>query len=97
MNLDLVRATLRILERRLGKAEGSLDSLLSFVKDRPGHDRRYAMDHRYLSGAIGWEPRSAFDEALEITVSWYLENRDWWTRIKQGEYQSYYERMYANR
>jgi len=96
-NLDLVRATLRILEPRMGKPEGSLDSLLSFVKDRPGHDRRYAMDHRYLSGVTGWEPRRSFDEALEITVSWYLENRDWWTRIKQGDYQSYYERMYVNR
>ncbi len=96
-NIDLVRETLRILERKLNKPEGSLESLLTFVKDRPGHDRRYAMDHGYLSETTGWKPGQSFGEGLEITVSWYLENREWWTRVKQGDYQTYYERMYAGR
>ncbi len=88
-NLDVVRLILR----HLGKPE----SLIKFVNDRPGHDRRYAIDARKIRGELGWTPAYSFDQALKTTIEWYLANRQWWERIRSGEYRSYYQRMYANR
>jgi dTDP-glucose 4,6-dehydratase len=88
-NLDIVRQVLR----HLGKPE----SLVTFVKDRPGHDRRYAIDARKAREKLGWAPRHAFEDALARTVRWYVEHRPWWERIISGEYLGYYERQYGGR
>jgi dTDP-glucose 4,6-dehydratase len=88
-NLDIVRT---ILES-LGKPE----SLIRFVKDRPGHDRRYAMDFSKLRRALGWRPLVTFEQGIKRTITWYIEHRAWWQRIKTGEYTEYYDRMYGNR
>jgi len=77
-NLEIVRTLLRIL--------GKSDELIRFVKDRPGHDRRYAMDSSKAERELGWRPRHSFDEALNATVDWYLEHQDWWRRVKSGAY-----------
>jgi dTDP-glucose 4,6-dehydratase len=88
-NLQVVRT---ILES-LGKPE----SLIHFVKDRPGHDRRYAMDFTKLQKEIGWQPTVTFEQGIRQTVQWYVDHRAWWQRIKTGEYLEYYERMYGKR
>ncbi|OGP56160.1 MAG: dTDP-glucose 4,6-dehydratase [Deltaproteobacteria bacterium RBG_13_52_11] len=88
-NLQVVRT---ILES-LGKPE----SLIRFVKDRPGHDRRYAMDFSKLKQELDWQPLMTFEQGIQQTITWYVEHRDWWQRIKTGEYREYYERMYGNR
>jgi dTDP-glucose 4,6-dehydratase len=86
-NIDIVK---RIL-KELGKPE----SLVTFVKDRPGHDRRYAIDSSKIQRELGWKPRHSFDEGLRLTVRWYLEHREWWQRIRTGEYLDYYRRQYG--
>ena len=88
-NIEIVR---RILEE-LGKPE----SLITFVKDRPGHDRRYAIDATRLRKELNWRPSYTFEQGLKETIKWYCENKRWWQKIKSGEYQKYYERMYAHR
>jgi len=88
-NLQVVRAILETL--------GKPESLIRFVKDRPGHDRRYAMDFSKVRKELGWQPQVTFEEGIKKTVSWYREHQDWWRRIKTGEYLEYYERMYGNR
>ena len=88
-NLDVVRAILRHLNKP--------ESLIRFVTDRPGHDRRYAMDAALLRETLGWSPAFSFSDALHGTIEWYLANRTWWERIRSGEYQDYYKKMYANR
>jgi dTDP-glucose 4,6-dehydratase len=88
-NIDIVKYILA----RLTKPE----SLLRFVKDRPGHDRRYAMDASKLKAALGWEPAISFEDGMNRTISWYIEHEAWWQRIKTGEYLTYYEQWYGNR
>ncbi len=88
-NIEIVQ----IILKRLGKPE----SLIKFVEDRPGHDRRYAIDSTKLRNELGWDTIYPFDEAMDLTVRWYLENRAWWKKIKSGEYLKYYERMYGHR
>jgi len=88
-NLDVVRAILR----ELGRGE----DLIRYVKDRPGHDRRYAIDARRIRDELGWEPSRRFEEALPDTVRWYLGHRDWWERVRSGAYREYYERQYGAR
>jgi dTDP-glucose 4,6-dehydratase len=88
-NLDVVRAILS----ELGKPE----TLISFVTDRPGHDMRYAIDPAKIQRDLGWSPQTRFEDGITRTVRWYLDNRDWWQRILNGEYRDYYARMYANR
>ena len=88
-NLDVVRLILR----ELGRGE----DLIRYVQDRPGHDRRYAIDASRLRDELGWEPRRRFDEALPDTVRWYLSHRDWWERVRSGAYREYYERQYGHR
>ncbi len=87
-NIDLVK----LLLRTLGKPE----SLIQFVKDRPGHDRRYAMDASKIRRELGWSPVHTFEQGLKETVRWYLENRGWWERVMTGEYLEYYEKQYGN-
>ena len=79
------------------KALGKPESLIRHVTDRPGHDRRYAIDPSKIHRELGWLPKTTFDEAIQKTVRWYLDNRQWWEEILSGEYQSYFEKMYAGR
>ena len=88
-NLEVVKTILR----ELGKPE----SLITYVKDRPGHDMRYAIDPTKIRRELGWEPTTGFDEGIKWTVEWYLDNRPWWEHILAGEYRDYYERMYKGR
>jgi dTDP-glucose 4,6-dehydratase len=88
-NIEIVH---RIL-KELGKPE----SLITFVKDRPGHDRRYAIDATKVKKELNWLPTYTFEKGLQETVNWYCNNRKWWQKIKSGEYRKYYEQMYAQR
>lgn len=88
-NLEVVKTILR----ELGKDE----SLIEYVSDRLGHDRRYAIDPSKMQRELGWAPTTLFDEGIKKTIQWYLDNKDWWERIISGEYQEYYEKMYSNR
>ena len=88
-NIDVVR----LIIKNLGKP----DSLISFVKDRPGHDRRYAIDAGKIERDLGWRPRRTFDEGIVETIEWYRRNETWWKRIISGEYQQYYKQVYENR
>lgn len=88
-NLEVVKTIIR----ELGKEE----SLIQYVTDRPGHDRRYAIDPTKIKTELGWEPTTLFNEGIKKTIQWYLDNKVWWERILSGEYQSYYEKMYSNR
>lgn len=88
-NLEVVKTVLKIL----GKSE----DLIRFVKDRPGHDMRYAIDPTKIRNELGWYPETTFEEGIEKTVKWYLENRSWWENIMNGDYVKYYEKMYKNR
>ena len=76
---------------------GKPEELITFVKDRPGHDLRYAIDPTKIKNELGWEPKTSFEEGIKKTIKWYLDNRDWWEEIISGEYQDYYKRMYSNR
>ena len=87
----------RTVDRLLGREEGASDGLITYVTDRAGHDLRYAIDSRKLKDELGWEPSLQFEEGIEKTVKWYLENQAWMDEITSGDYESYYERMYANR
>lgn len=88
-NLEVIGAMLALL--------GRSQSLIRHVKDRPGHDRRYAIDSSKIRAELGWAPQVPFDKGLADTVRWYLENRAWWEKIISGEYREYYQRMYGNR
>jgi dTDP-glucose 4,6-dehydratase len=88
-NIEIVRLILN----ELGKPE----SLIKYVKDRPGHDRRYAIDASKIKTSLGWEPQVRFETGIKATIAWYLEHRSWWERIKSGDYRNYYQKMYNNR
>ncbi len=96
-NIDIIKVLIRTVDRLLGNPEGYSDSLITYVTDRAGHDLRYAIDSRKLQKELGWEPSLQFEEGIERTVKWYLDNQPWVDRITSGEYQKYYEEMYANR
>ena len=83
----------KLILSKLGKPE----SLLEFVKDRPGHDRRYAMDSSKIEVELGWKPKKSFAEGIDLTVNWYLNNESWWKRIISGEYRNYYKAQYEER
>ena len=88
-NLTVIKKILKIL--------GKDESFLEFIKDRPGHDRRYALDWSKIKNELGWQPQFAFDSWLEKTVAWYQNNEDWWKKVKSGEYQKYYQKQYGER
>lgn len=96
-NIDLVRLIVRTTDRLLGRPEGASERLITYVTDRAGHDLRYAIDSSKLRRELGWEPAFRFEEGIEQTVRWYLENQEWMERITSGEYEHYYEQMYGNR
>lgn len=96
-NIDLIKALCKIMDEKLGREAGSSEQLISFVKDRDGHDKRYAIDSTKLKQELGWEPSIEFDEGLEKTVQWYLDNEEWLTNVTSGDYQKYYEQQYEER
>ncbi|MDE6791621.1 MAG: dTDP-glucose 4,6-dehydratase [Muribaculaceae bacterium] len=96
-NIDLIKVIIKTVDRLLGNPEGSSEKLITFVTDRLGHDMRYAIDSRKLQSELGWEPSLQFEEGIEKTVRWYLDNQEWMDNITSGEYEKYYQSMYANR
>ena len=96
-NIDLIRVIIKTVDRLLGNPEGYSDELITYVTDRKGHDMRYAIDSRKLQAELGWEPSLQFEEGIEKTVRWYLDNQEWMDRITSGDYRDYYEKMYAGR
>ncbi len=96
-NIDLIKVLIKTVDRLLDRPEGFSLHLITFVTDRAGHDLRYAIDSSKLKNELGWEPSLQFEEGIEKTVRWYLENRDWMENVTSGEYQKYYESMYSNR
>lgn len=96
-NIDLIRALCKVMDTKLNRAEGESEKLITFVKDRAGHDLRYAIDSTKLQTELGWSPSLQFEEGLEKTVDWYLNNMDWLNNITSGDYQNYYQEQYVNR
>lgn len=96
-NIDLIKVIVRTVDRLLGNPEGESEKLITYVTDRAGHDLRYAIDSRKLKNELGWEPSLQFEEGIEKTVRWYLDNQEWMDHITSGEYEKYYESMYKNR
>ena len=96
-NIDLIKVVIKTVDRLLGNEEGHSLGLITYVTDRLGHDARYAIDSRKLQRELGWEPSLQFEEGIEKTVKWYLENQEWLDNITSGAYERYYEEQYANR
>ena len=96
-NIDLIKVLIKTVDRLLGRPEGSSEHLITYVKDRLGHDMRYAIDSRKLQHELGWEPSLQFEEGIEKTVKWFLGNKEWVDNVTSGDYEKYYERMYKNR
>ena len=96
-NIDLIKVIIKTVDRLLGNPEGQSEKLITFVTDRLGHDMRYAIDSRKLQAELGWEPSLQFEEGIEKTVRWYLDNQEWMDNITSGEYEKYYDDMYKNR
>ena len=96
-NIDLIKVLIKTVDRLLGRPEGASDHLITYVTDRQGHDLRYAIDSRKLQRELGWEPSLQFEEGIERTVRWYLDNQPWLDQVTSGAYQQYYEKMYGNR
>ena len=96
-NIDLIKVMIRTVDKLLGNPEGSSLDLITYVTDRLGHDARYAIDSTKLQKELGWEPSLQFEEGIEKTVRWYLDNQEWMDNITSGEYEKYYEEMYKDR
>jgi len=93
-NIDLVKLLCKQMDERLGRDVGSSESLITYVKDRPGHDLRYAIDASKINKELGWSPSVTFEEGLEKTITWYLNNEDWLKNVTSGNYQNYYSKQY---
>ena len=96
-NLDLIKVLCAQMDEKLNREKGSSLKLITYVKDRPGHDRRYAIDATKINKELGWAPSVTFEEGLAITIDWYLSNSDWLKNVTSGTYQDYYENMYVKR
>ncbi len=94
-NIDLVKTLCQIMDRKLNRTTGESAELITYVKDRPGHDLRYAIDASKINKELGWKPSVTFEEGLEQTIDWYLSNQDWLNNVTSGAYTSYYEKQYA--
>ena len=93
-NIDLIKVLVKVVDKLLGRSEGSSEKLITHVTDRAGHDLRYAIDATKIKEELGWEPSLQFEEGIEKTIKWYLENKDWMNNITSGNYQEYYKKMY---
>lgn len=96
-NIDLIKLLIALVDKALGRNEGQSLNLITYVTDRQGHDLRYAIDSSRLKNELGWEPSLRFEEGLEKTVRWYLDNEEWLREVTSGDYQQYYEKMYSNK
>ncbi len=96
-NIDLVKLLCALMDEKLGRTKGESEQLITYVKDRPGHDRRYAIDASKIKEQFGWEPSVTFEQGLSETIDWYLANTEWLQHVTSGSYQHYYESMYGNR
>jgi dTDP-glucose 4,6-dehydratase len=96
-NIDLIQLMCRLMDQKLGLPEGDSASLITYVTDRPGHDRRYAIDASKIKQELGWEPSVTFEQGLSLTLDWYLNNQDWLDSVTSGAYQQYYDKQYKNR
>ena len=94
-NIDLIKVLCRQMDIALGKEQGTSETLITYVKDRPGHDKRYAIDANKLKNELGWEPSLQFEEGLAKTIAWYLENKTWMDNVTSGDYQNYYQEQYS--
>ena len=95
-NIDLIKVMIKTVDRLLGREEGTSNKLITYVTDRAGHDLRYAIDSTKLKDELGWEPSLQFEEGIEKTITWYLDNSEWLENITSGDYQEYYNKMYNN-
>jgi len=95
-NIDLVKELCKQMDEKLGRAKGTSEKLITFVKDRPGHDLRYAIDATKINKELGWKPSVTFEQGLAKTIDWYLENEEWLKNVTSGEYQKYYEEQYKS-
>ena len=93
-NIDLIKVIIKTVDKLLGREVGASEKLITYVPDRAGHDLRYAIDSSKLKNELGWEPSLQFEEGIEKTVKWYLDNQDWLDEVTCGEYEKYYEKMY---
>ena len=93
-NIDLIKVIIKTVDQFLGRKEGTSEKLITYVTDRAGHDLRYAIDSSKLKNELGWEPSLQFEEGVEKTVKWYLDNKDWMDNVTSGDYQDYYNKMY---
>ena len=96
-NIDLIIKVCEIMDRKLSRLNGTSTKLITFVKDRAGHDLRYAIDSSKLQNELGWKPETSFEEGIKLTIDWYLNNQQWLTNIVSGDYELYYENQYQNR
>lgn len=96
-NIDLVKLLCKLMDEKLGREPGESEKLITYVKDRPGHDLRYAIDASKINRELGWEPSVTFEEGLSQTIDWYLQNTEWLKHVTSGDYQHYYEEQYSNR
>lgn len=94
-NIDLVKLLCNIMDQKLGRTEGKSQELITYVKDRPGHDLRYAIDASKINKELGWKPSVTFEEGLEKTISWYLDNEEWLQNVTSGTYKEYYQKQYS--
>ena len=93
-NIDLVRELIKQMDAKLGRPAGYSEKLITYVKDRPGHDKRYAIDANKLKNDLGWTPSVTFEEGLSKTIDWYLSNEEWLQHVTSGDYQQYYQQQY---
>jgi dTDP-glucose 4,6-dehydratase len=93
-NIDLVKLLCKLMDERLGNPAGTSEQLITYIKDRPGHDRRYAIDASKISKELGWKPSVTFEEGLAQTIDWYFQNTEWLQHVTSGEYQQYYQKQY---
>ncbi|MEQ9262352.1 MAG: dTDP-glucose 4,6-dehydratase [Owenweeksia sp.] len=96
-NIDLIKILIKQMDEKLGRPSGESEKLITYVKDRPGHDRRYAIDANKIKNELGWEPSVTFEEGLSETIDWYLDNEEWLQSVTSGDYQKYYNEMYSSR
>lgn len=96
-NIDLIKVLIKQMDEKLGRPEGESEKLITYVTDRPGHDRRYAIDASKINKELGWKPSVTFEEGLSETIDWYLENEEWLHNVTSGDYQKYYQEMYEGR
>jgi dTDP-glucose 4,6-dehydratase len=95
-NIDLVKVLCKQMDEKLNRATGTSEKLITYVKDRPGHDLRYAIDASKINKELNWSPTVTFEQGLAITIDWYLNNETWLNNVTSGNYQNYYTKQYAN-